>query len=190
VSLAFTSSYCIPLLLTPYSSVIGQEGEQDGYYRSLLNLIPSQAPFLTRSAGQFAFSALNQMFVVPGTCPGSANAALFDALPIFGALNVVNQPTRLINQNVQFSVAKANLTCDISDFRVTFINQQNVPVTSNITNVQSSGDVVTFEASFAFADLIAQGLTIAAVTKGSDAFASVPDVAAATVFGPGLIELN
>lgn len=181
-------STCV--LLTSISSVIGQEGEQDGYYRSLLNLIPSQAPFLTRSAGQFAFSALNQLFVVPGTCPGSANAALFKALPIFGALNVTAQPTELVNQNVQFSVAKANVTGDISDYRVTFINQQNLPVTSKITNVKTSGDVVTFESFFAFADMIAQGLTIAAVTKGSDSFTSVPDVAAATIFAPGLIELN
>jgi len=176
------------------SSVIGQEGEQDGYYRSLLDLIPSQAPFLTRSAGQFAFSVLNQLVVVPGSCPigsNKADANLFASLPIFSPLTVVKQPTQLVNQNIEFSVAKANVTGSIADeYSVTFINQQNVPVTSKITNVQTNGDTVTFQAYFAFADLIAQGLTIAAVTKGSDNFTSVPAVAQATVFGPGLIELN
>jgi hypothetical protein len=52
------------------AAVIGQEGEQEGFYRLLRNkkLIPSSQPFLTTSTRDFAFSAL-QGFVVPGSCP-------------------------------------------------------------------------------------------------------------------------
>jgi hypothetical protein len=54
------------------ASVVGQEGEQEGFYRLLQNkgLIPNALPFLTRSTRDFAFSAINQDFVV-GSCDGS-----------------------------------------------------------------------------------------------------------------------
>lgn len=54
------------------ASVVGQEGEQEGFYRLLENkgLIPNALPFLTRSTRDFAFSAINQDFVV-GQCDGS-----------------------------------------------------------------------------------------------------------------------
>lgn len=52
------------------ASVIGQEGEQEGFFRLARDkkLIPSSQPFLTTSTRDFAFSAL-QGFVVPGSCP-------------------------------------------------------------------------------------------------------------------------
>ena len=43
-------------------SVVGQEGEQNGFYRSLLDKNPSALPFLTTSTCEFAFSALSQNF--------------------------------------------------------------------------------------------------------------------------------
>lgn len=52
------------------ASVIGQEGEQEAFFRLVRDkkLIPSSQPFLTTSSRDFAFSAL-QGFVVPGSCP-------------------------------------------------------------------------------------------------------------------------
>jgi hypothetical protein len=54
------------------ASVVGQEGQQEGFYRLLENkgLIPNSLPFLTRSTRDFAFSAITQDFVV-GSCDGS-----------------------------------------------------------------------------------------------------------------------
>ncbi|KAK4574616.1 hypothetical protein LTR86_001457 [Recurvomyces mirabilis] len=176
----------IPLI----GSVEGQEGEQNGYYRSLLNLIPSAAPFLTRSAAPFAFSALNQNFVVPDSCPGSANNLLFKSIPVFAPLTVETQNIQLKDQAITFSVKTNSSDSDIASYSVVFINQQNVPVVAPITNIHTNGDVVTFDAFYPAATLIADALTIAAVTKSKGPFASVPDVAAATLFGPGLIEIN
>ncbi|KAK5130641.1 hypothetical protein LTR08_001851 [Meristemomyces frigidus] len=174
-------------LVALIGSVIGQEGEQNGYYRSLLNLIPSSNPFLTRSAGPFAFSALNQDFVVNGSCPPADNA-LFAALPIFGALTVDTKNIEPKDQTLTFSISSH--ASDISNYSLVLINQQNLPIVEKITNVKSSYGIITFDAEFPGATFIMDGLTIAAVTKSAGPFADVPSVAAATVFGPGLIEVN
>jgi hypothetical protein len=101
---------CRTILLT---FNVGQEGEQDGYYRSLLNLIPSANPFLTRSAGAFLFSEITQLYVVPGSCNGSANNNLFASVPLFGKLNLISQTTQLADQTPTFSVeSNATSTSD------------------------------------------------------------------------------
>ena len=50
------------------ASIIGQEGEQQGWFRVMQGKVPSELPFLTTSDLNFAFTAI-QSFVVPGTCP-------------------------------------------------------------------------------------------------------------------------
>lgn len=61
-----------------------REGEQNGFYRNLLGAIPSIVPFLTTSTREFAFSALNRGFIVPGSYPNINTISL----PIFKILNV------------------------------------------------------------------------------------------------------
>ena len=165
----------------------GQEGEQNGYYRSLLNLIPSSNPFLTRSAGPFAFSALNQNFVVNGTCSPADNA-LFAALPVFGTLTVDTKNIEPKDQKLSFTISSE--ISDLSDYSLVLINQQNLPIVEKIVNVQKSNGKITFEAEFPGATFIMDGLTIAAITQNAGPFADAPAVAAATLFGPGLIEVN
>ncbi|RMZ84559.1 hypothetical protein DV737_g1203, partial [Chaetothyriales sp. CBS 132003] len=168
------------------ASVVGQEGEQNGFYRSLLGKLPSALPFLTASTREFAFSALNQNFVIPGTAP---NIDTID-LPIFGALNVLTPDIQPQDQNLQFSFATTADTTSADGLWLVYINQQNTPVVEAITDAQTQDGVVTFAAPFPFNENELNGLTIAAVTKGSGPFANVDDVANATVFGPGLIEVN
>lgn len=73
---------------------------------------------------------------------------------------------------------------------VQFINQQNKPVAAPLKNIKVSGTVVTFDVDFPFTANLLNGLTIAAVTVGQGPFASAGAVAAQTLFGPGLIEVN
>ena len=162
-------------------SVVGQEGEQNGLYRSILGKIPSALPFLTSSTREFAFSALNQNFVVPGTCPDMGEIKL----PIFPPLTVVTQDIQPRTQTLQFSVALSH-----SVRSVVYINQQNVPVVEPIANVTLGGGVVTFDAEFPYSKFLMNGLTIAAVTNSTGPFASTDAVAKATIFGPALIEIN
>ncbi|KAH0562495.1 hypothetical protein GP486_002816 [Trichoglossum hirsutum] len=86
-------------LLRGVASVIGQEGEQNGFYRTLLHKIPSELPFLTTSTREFAFSALNQLVVVPGSCPNSKDITL----PIFQPLTVETKNIEAKSQNLKFS---------------------------------------------------------------------------------------
>jgi hypothetical protein len=183
-------------------SVVGQEGEQNGFYRNLLGKIPSALPFLTASTREFAFSALNQNFVVPGSCPniGEIN------LPIFRTLTVDTQNIQPKSQTLQFSVSvdtgkgnsshgswKRDSQHDSSYYTslsVVYINQQNLPIVETITDVSIKDETVTLTAQFPFDQFLMNGLTIAAVTSHAGPFASADAVAKDTVFGPGLIEIN
>ncbi|KAF2721588.1 hypothetical protein K431DRAFT_284738 [Polychaeton citri CBS 116435] len=171
-------------LIRLIASVIGQEGEQNGFYRSIGQKIPSALPFLTASTREFAFSALNQNFIVPGSCP---NINTID-LPIFGALNVLTKSIQAETQDLQFSFSSESYT-SADDLSLVYINQQNLPIVEPLKDVESSNGVVTFTANFPFDEYLMNGLTIAAVATGSS-FADVTAVANATLFGPGLIEIN
>ncbi len=178
-------------LIRGVASVIGQEGEQNGFYRSLLGLIPSAAPFLTQSAREFAFSALNQAFIVPGSCP---NANTIN-LPVFGALNPSPQFLQPQDQDVQFSFSAtgqyAQYANNYQSLSLVFLNQQNVPLVAKITGASADNSgTVSFSAHLPYNQFLMNGLTIAAVVEGSGPFASITDVVAATKFGPSLIEIN
>lgn len=189
-------------LIRGVGSVIGQEGEQNGFYRQILNKVPSQLPFLTGGARDFAFSAILQGFVVPGSCPSQSllqkgvNGGA--GLTEFGILNVLTKDLSLEDVIADFSIQTldtANTKTYYDEHKgeklfVTYINQQNVPVSVPVKDLSFSGNAIDFKASFPGKSNDLNGLTIAAVTTSSGPFASPDDVAAATVFGPGLIEIN
>ena len=167
-------------------SVIGQEGEQEGFFRLILKKNPSALPFLTTSVRDFAFTAI-QSFTIPGSCPN------IDTIPLqtFGALTVVTAPIEPKSQLLEFSISKKELnSTEYADFSVVYLNQQNVPVVKEIQNPRWKHDELCFEAHFPYEELEMNGLTIAAVVEGKGPFASPGDVAKATKFGPGLIEIN
>ncbi|QDS70671.1 hypothetical protein FKW77_001237 [Venturia effusa] len=187
------------------ASVIGQEGEQEGFFRLVRDkkLIPSSQPFLTTSTRHFAFSAL-QGFVVPGSCP---NANLIN-LKVFGPLNLATKTVLAQDQTLAFTFDVSTLKAaglpsnsplsagtalsgyNWNALSVQFINGQNTPISAPLKNVKVSGTVVTFDAFFPFTANLLDGLTIAAVTVGSGPFASADAVALQTLFGPGLIEVD
>ena len=73
---------------------------------------------------------------------------------------------------------------------VVYITGQNLPVTVPILSSEFARGVTRFTASFPFEEGFANGLTIAAVVNGTGSFATPDAVAAATLYGPGLIEVN
>ncbi|KAK5122446.1 hypothetical protein LTR85_004030 [Meristemomyces frigidus] len=197
-------------LIRGVGSVIGQEGEQEGFYRFLLNKIPSALPFLTGSAVDFAFNAINQGFVVPGSCDASIDLLIHPAsgapLKEFGVLTVLTSPNDITsNQDseVEFSIDVSSSGSSHgghgdppSGYKqgmtlfLTYINQQNVPISFPLENEKFANGAVTFTAEFPGQSQEMNGLTIAAVTYSDGPFASPDDVANATLFGPGLIEVN
>ena len=173
-------------LVRGFAASLGQEGEQNGFYRQLLGKVPSALPFLTASTRQFAFSALNQNFVVPGSCP---NANTID-LPIFGTLNVLTKDIQPRDQKLQFSFNPTNGQTG-QGMSIVYINQQLVPIVLPLESLSTgpSGDVVA-TAFFPYTQFLMNGLTIAALVDGAGPFPNVTSVSAATKFGPGLIEIN
>jgi len=179
-------------LIQGVASVIGQEGEQNGYYRTLLGKTPSALPFLTTSTREFAFSAL-QGFVVPNSCP---NINTID-LQIFEPLTVVTPNIQAELQDLEFSISIPDTPeynkykSDLSSLSITYINQQNTPVNVPVSSVPGQDSTVTFKANFPFnGTTFGNGLTIAAVTNSTGPFTNAAAVAKNTVFGPGLIEIN
>lgn len=180
-------------LIGGVASVIGQEGEQNGFYRRLLNKLPSALPFLTASTREFAFSALNQNFVVKGSCPNFNTIAL----PVFDPLTIVTKNIEAKSQDLTFSIEipasgpKPEWKSDYSGLSFFYINQQNTPVNEPIKSFKVEGTTVTLTAAFPFdAATFGNGLTIAALATQPANLTAEGIAQSHTVFGPGLIEIN
>lgn len=165
-------------------SIEEQEAEQVGWFRTLQGKLPSAAPFLTPTTPEFALSAV-AMFLVPGSCPPEY-AAVEKAIKSFPALNVAAQP-KSSDKVIHFSVT-GTLP---SGAALAYISGQGYPIVVPITNVKTASGKTTFDAAFDGDNTkVADGLIIAAVVDKSQKFANAAAVAAATVYGPGLIEYN
>lgn len=165
------------------SSVIGQEGEQNGFYRLLLNRMPSEKPFLTTNVAAFAFSALQQ-FVV--SCPFDINQI---PIPVFPALNVLTkaQPK---DMHLTFSANLSGVAqLDFTKLFVTYLVGQQVPISEPILNPKFDGGILTFDALFPYTENVMSGLTIAALTNSSS-FADADSIVANTLAAPGLIRVD
>lgn len=151
-------------LIRGVGSVIGQEGEQNGFYRDILGKNPSALPFLTASARDFAFSAIVQNFVVPGSCSSSLDILQRGGLTIFDILTVVNPPTTPMNQKVMFRLktfsqkmkfsgeAAADVVSShensttaphqqqLDNLFLTYINQLNAPISVPIEDAKKIND--------------------------------------------------
>lgn len=95
-----------------------------------------------------------------------------------------------VNQTLTFEVAGSP---SLKSMYVAYISGQNVAVVEPLMDVKSAGGMTTFSAYFPFQDgsaMFSNGLTIAAVTTGSGPFVDASAVAAAAVYGPGLIEIG
>ncbi|KAK1985869.1 late sexual development protein [Colletotrichum cereale] len=178
------------------SAVIGQEGEQNGYYRSFLSRPPSSQPFLTTSIAPFAYSAL-QSFVVKDSCPFKLSDI---DIPIFAPL-IVGQmddcgEVEAKDQKLNFQVDLRELVTagrflgkDRAPLFVTYLSGLNVPLSVPVQNPQWEGARITFEADFPFTQNSMYGLSIAALTFESN-FTRPGDIAKSTLAGPGLIQVN
>ena len=177
------------------TSVIGQEGEQNGYYRFFLQKVPSESPFLTAVPAPFAWSAL-QMFIVPGSCPfplSNINLPIFT--PIMtngGAVAAIEPQDQVLSFSADLSsvaAAKPFVNGDGSGLFLTYTTGQQVPIPVPISNVKWSGSQISFQAQFPYSENVMQGFSHAALTT-SNKFGSADDVVAAALAGPAVIQVN
>lgn len=172
------------------ASIIGQEVERDGAYRLIGKKVPSASPFLTASSGPFTFNAVDQMFIVPGSCASSSNVSAIK-ISAFKTLSLdsSNASPSSKNQTLKFDTSYADVSTSAN--HTAYISGQNAPVVRPITSVsKKSSNSATFEAHFPFGAGFSKGLTIAALVTSAGPFSSAADVANATVAGPGLIEVD
>lgn len=196
-------------LIRGVGAVIGQEGEQNGFYHQLLGQVPNQLPFLTAGSRDLAFNAILQNFVVPGSCP---NLGLLLAsengkgvgLRTLDTLAVLTDAAdfsieRDIHAHFRASTTNAGLGHEFlervggaSGMYLTYINQQNAPFSVPVREMTGEAGPIKFTASFPGKTMDLNGLTIAAVTRSdfTGQQMSPDDVAADALFGPALIEVN
>ncbi|GKT92104.1 late sexual development protein [Colletotrichum tofieldiae] len=177
------------------SAVIGQEGEQNGFYRSILARPPSSQPFLTTSIAPFAFSAL-QSFVVKGSCSFKMSEI---NIPVFAPLRVAQMQAGEVEAKTQMLSFEVDLRELVTAGRflgkeraplfVTYLSGLNVPLSVPVANPQWDGARIAFEAEFPFEKNSMYGLSIAALTYESN-FTNPDDIPKATLAGPGLIQVN
>ncbi|VUC22092.1 unnamed protein product, partial [Clonostachys rosea] len=176
------------------SSVIGQEGEQNGFYRLLLNRIPSEKPFSSFTPGAFAWSAL-QLFVVPGSCPfplSNINLPIFPTLATNGGPVAVIQPN---DQTLSFQVdlstsagAQQYIGGDGSGLYMTYVTGQQQPFSVSITNVQWQGKILTFDANFPYSENQADGFSHGALTISNNP--SLDSLVQCTLAAPAIIQVQ
>lgn len=166
------------------SSIIGQEGEQQGWFRIMQGKIPSELPFLTTSDLNFAFTAI-QSFIVPNSCPNIGSIPLETLEP----LNVIRPPTAKTG-NIMVSFFDHHHETVESILWMVYINQQNVPVVEPLHVISREDNEVVAEALFPWDAYQMNGLTFAVVTATEGPFANAYTVAKATIAGPGIFIIN
>lgn len=107
----------------------------------------------------------------------------------FSSLLGSNQQMQGWQQGGWGSQSGSSFNWQSSGLYLQYINQQNLPIGVPLENPSLSGTTVTFNANFPFTENELNSLTIAAVTVGTN-FTDANDVAAHTLFGPALIEVN
>ena len=177
------------------SSVIGQEGEQNGLYRVFLKRVPSESPFLTTVPGPFAWSALQQNFVVPGSCPfdlAKINLPIFPGLFVNGGPIAVVQPqdqTLSFSANLENFEAAQGYIGKTEGLYLTYTTGQQLPITVELQDVKWNGSVITFNAGFPYEEFVMGGFSHAALTT-CGGFKDADSVVASTLAAPGIIQVN
>ena len=182
-------------LVSLFSSIIGQEGEQNGAYRLYLDRVPSSSPFLTPVPASFAWSAL-QLFTLPDSCNYSLSKV---NLTIFPPLAVNGGPIAVLKPKDQVLSLSANLTSskmakeyvgkDGKGLYATFVSGAQLPASVAARNVKWENSTITFEATFPYKKLVAHGFSHVSLTTMSNIsdVDSVPDY---TLAAPGVIQVQ
>ncbi|KUL81437.1 hypothetical protein ZTR_09541 [Talaromyces verruculosus] len=171
-------------LIPGLTSLIGQEGEQEAFYRILQDKVPSELPFLTSGNRDFTFTAL-QKFVVPGSC------SVQDDIPLntFPPLELITTPIAETTM-IQFAYNSGMYCAGNGTLFAVFINQQNPPIVETITVHGFANGTVTAKTEFPYSENEMNGLTIMTLTNTSGPFEDAAAVARFTQYGPTFFIVN
>lgn len=153
------------------AATIGQEGEQNGFYRTLLKKRPSAQPFLTASARDLAFSALVQTFIVPGTCPDIEKNTI--NLQTFDTLTLLTQDIQPVDQKLEFSFDLADVLTNSSANKS---SSSDSAWLKNIASSSTSGTVSTNSFVASSSSASSPGLSLVLVNGQNKPIATALDV--------------
>lgn len=166
------------------ASIIGQEGEQEGFYRLLQGKLPNELPFLTTVTRGFLFTAL-QRVIVPGSCANPEGVNLTAYVP----LELVTMPVaESSNITIKYDVGDPCATN--TSLSAVYLNQQNLPLVQNVVHRSVQGNMVTAEVFFPYDEYRMNGLTVLALTNTTGPFVDATEVQNVTVFGPAFFIVN
>lgn len=169
-----------PSTIAQFCAVLGQEGQQDGFFRLMASKVPNANPFLTSTTLSFLYSHIKQSYVAKGTCPSTID------LPLYETLIPLDAPGAS-NTTVRYNTTQTGVT---TNYHIAYMSGQISPVVVPISKIAKHGSVTTFTADFPFDTGFSRGLTVAALVKNNGPFANASQVADSTLAGPGLIQVN
>lgn len=167
------------------SSVTNQESEHEHLFRAVRNKTTSEGLFIGTGTRDLTFSAV-QRFIVPGSCPNIEDIPL----ETFKPLNVLTEDIKPEYQYLTLSFDASEVDIDINSLSAVIVNGPNTPIMKEMESIDAKDAIVTFQLEFPFNDHPLYGLTMVALTHSAESFGNANDVAAQTVFGPGLIEID
>ncbi|CAH0753163.1 unnamed protein product [Bemisia tabaci] len=176
-------------LVKPSSAISENEAEQAAFFRQYLGYTPTSTPYLTGATRSMAYSAVQQNYIMPGSCPNSFEIEL----PIFGVLGIVAFPdmSRKDNQTIQLFVPGHD-TNVIDGLSICYAYQQNVPPCESLTDAHVDQGYVYFLANYptALDTFGLKGLVIGVLVNSTDNVTDVDSLDPYILYGPLLIAEN
>jgi hypothetical protein len=171
------------------AATIGNEAEQEALFRLLNHQIPNELPFLTNSVRDFAFNALNQNFIVPGSCPNLDQIEVLKSIHIMKPLTVVKSFDPAVGDEVVELSFPLSSSDRPENYVAAYINQQNVPFTLPFTVLKTENGNIWVQAPFPFREHEMNGLTMLAIVPASVASTLTSNQAVANSTLAGLLTL-
>lgn len=190
-------------------AILGQEGQQDGFFRGTQRKTPSAAPFLTGASASIAAKVLEKL-TVKDSCPQPISDLGFGTLPSlsiddeagttaepawpnFISINPRSTKPSPQQNRLSFTVVGLPQSAEFNP-SITYISGQNEPYSvnafiTNPVNGVNASDVRHFIANSP-AGAQSNGLTIALFTRGLGPFDTIEQALAVTNAGPALIEMD
>jgi hypothetical protein len=175
---------------------LGQEGQQDGFFRAKQGLIAPEGPFITASTPDYLINFLVQNYIVPGSCP-NLNTIPFAPWQPLTFTGASREWTKLDQLSFKFTLSSTQSAKDFGtnfeDLALVYVNQQNTPIQKPFKNVSvsSNGKDVSFDVDFPHDGAgVNEGLVLVSVVSTKvNQLTNVLDAAKATLFGPFVIEV-
>jgi hypothetical protein len=153
------SNQFTPELLSTFWSIATSKAEQNGFYNTFGNYLPSERAFMTSVPPSLAFSTFSQQL---RKCPFDLNTVAPVARPLFDDWLVYGESF----------IHCANLTqipADPSRLYLSIITGTQMPIIVPAENITFNGTIIEFEADYPKKQGILEGLVMVSLIEATEA---------------------